>query len=100
MVSSFRNNCETKHLEKICSAKNKTNLICCILYGQDATLNPASPVLRLARAGETAWGPLPGDHWTVFRANSSTYEPVAWALRQNEYAANGEKHNIDNKLSY
>lgn len=58
---------------------------------KDATLNPASPVLRLARAGETAWGALPGDHWTVFRANSSTYEPVAWALRQNEYGASEER---------
>lgn len=56
---------------------------------QDATLNSASPVLRLARAGETAWGQLPGDHWAVFRANSSTYEPVAWALRQNEYGTEG-----------
>ncbi|KAJ8732912.1 hypothetical protein PYW07_015511 [Mythimna separata] len=58
---------------------------------KDATLNPASPVLRLARAGETAWGPLPGDHWAVFRANSSTYEPVAWALRQNEYGSTEER---------
>ncbi|KAL0840189.1 hypothetical protein ABMA28_015479 [Loxostege sticticalis] len=58
---------------------------------KDATLNPASPVLRLARAGETAWGALPGDHWTVFRANSSTYEPVAWALRQNEYGTTEER---------
>ncbi|XP_072940975.1 bifunctional heparan sulfate N-deacetylase/N-sulfotransferase isoform X1 [Epargyreus clarus] len=57
---------------------------------KDATLNPASPVLRLARAGETAWGALPGDHWTVFRANSSTYEPIAWALRQNDYGSNEE----------
>ncbi|CAH0700120.1 unnamed protein product [Spodoptera exigua] len=58
---------------------------------KDATLNPASPVLRLARAGETAWGALPGDHWAVFRANSSTYEPVAWALRQNEYESTEER---------
>ncbi|XP_050669112.1 bifunctional heparan sulfate N-deacetylase/N-sulfotransferase [Leptidea sinapis] len=58
---------------------------------KDATLNPASPVLRLSRAGETAWGSLPGDHWTVFRANSSTFEPIAWALKQNEYG-NNEEH--------
>ncbi|KAJ0179766.1 hypothetical protein K1T71_004357 [Dendrolimus kikuchii] len=58
---------------------------------KDATLNSASPVLRLARAGETAWGALPGDHWTVFRANSSTYEPVAWALRQDEYGFEEER---------
>ncbi|XP_013178034.1 PREDICTED: bifunctional heparan sulfate N-deacetylase/N-sulfotransferase [Papilio xuthus] len=58
---------------------------------KDATLNPASPVLRLSRAGETAWGALPGDHWTVFRANSTTYEPVAWAVRQNEYGSSEER---------
>lgn len=58
---------------------------------KDATLNPASPVLRLARAGETSWGALPGDHWAVFRANSSTYEPVAWALRQNGYGSEEER---------
>lgn len=61
-----------------------------LIWKQDAALNPASPVLRLARAGETAWGPLPGDHWTVFRANSSTYEPVAWALREHDYGTTGE----------
>lgn len=58
---------------------------------KDATLNPASPVLRLARAGETAWGAVPGDHWTIFRANSSTYEPVAWAIRQNDYGTSEER---------
>lgn len=42
-------------------------------------MNPGSPILRLTRAGETAWGALPGDDWTVFTANHSTYEPLAWA---------------------
>jgi heparan sulfate N-deacetylase/N-sulfotransferase NDST2 len=42
-------------------------------------LNAASPVLRLTRAGETAWGVLPGEDWTVFSPNHSTYEPLAWA---------------------
>jgi heparan sulfate N-deacetylase/N-sulfotransferase NDST2 len=46
---------------------------------QNAALNAASPVLRLTRAGETAWGSLPGDDWTVFTPNHSTYEPLAWA---------------------
>uniref|UniRef100_A0A1B6ENZ1 [heparan sulfate]-glucosamine N-sulfotransferase n=1 Tax=Cuerna arida TaxID=1464854 RepID=A0A1B6ENZ1_9HEMI len=46
---------------------------------KDAALNAASPILRVTRAGETAWGPLPGDDWTVFTANHSTYEPLAWA---------------------
>lgn len=48
-------------------------------FVQDAALNAASPILRVTRAGETAWGPLPGDDWTVFTANHSTYEPLAWA---------------------
>ncbi|KAF4523771.1 hypothetical protein B566_EDAN013599 [Ephemera danica] len=46
---------------------------------KDAALNVASPVLRLTRAGETAWGTLPGEDWTVFSPNHSTYEPLAWA---------------------
>lgn len=49
------------------------------LHLQNAALNAASPVLRLTRAGETAWGSLPGDDWTVFTPNHSTYEPLAWA---------------------
>lgn len=48
-------------------------------FFQDAALNAASPILRLTRAGETAWGPLPGEDWTVFTANHSTYESLAWA---------------------
>ncbi|XP_059474716.1 bifunctional heparan sulfate N-deacetylase/N-sulfotransferase [Neocloeon triangulifer] len=47
---------------------------------KDATLNPASNVLRMTRSGETAWGKLPGDDWTVFAPNHSTYEPLEWAL--------------------
>lgn len=48
---------------------------------RDASLNPLSSVLRLTRAGETAWGALPGDDWAVFQHNHSTYEPVEWAQR-------------------
>lgn len=59
---------------------------------KDATLNPASPVLRLARAGETAWGALPGESWAVFRANSSTYEPIAWAIRNIDGLNNDVEH--------
>lgn len=55
---------------------------CCCL--QDAALNAGSPVLRLTRAGETAWGELPGEDWTIFSANHSTYEPLAWATRNSE----------------
>lgn len=56
---------------------------------QDAQLNAASPILRLTRSGETAWGPLPGGDWTIFQANHSTYEPLAWAHRDSlDYPAN------------
>lgn len=48
---------------------------------RDATLNPASQILRLTRAGETVWGELPGADWTIFQANHSTYEPLEWAHR-------------------
>lgn len=41
-------------------------------------LNSASPVLRVTRAGGVYQGPLPGDDWSVFTANHTTYEPVAW----------------------
>ena len=56
---------------------------------QDAQLNAASPILRLTRSGETAWGPLPGGDWTIFQANHSTYEPLAWAHRDSlDYPTN------------
>lgn len=48
---------------------------------RDATLNAASSVLRLTRAGDTAWGALPGSDWAIFQHNHSTYEPVEWAQR-------------------
>lgn len=40
-------------------------------------LKPDSPVLRITRGGEVLWGPLPGEDWTVFAPNHSTYEPLA-----------------------
>lgn len=48
---------------------------------QDASLNPKSPILRMVRSGETAWGVLPGEDWTIFKPNHSTYEPLEWAAR-------------------
>ncbi|XP_044268588.1 bifunctional heparan sulfate N-deacetylase/N-sulfotransferase isoform X1 [Tribolium madens] len=52
---------------------------------KDAALNAASQILRLTRAGETAWGELPCNDWTVFQANHSTYEPLEWAHRSDDY---------------
>lgn len=52
-------------------------------------LNSASPVLRVARAGGVCQGPLPGDDWSVFDTNHSTYEPVAWAGNKTSGAIDG-----------
>lgn len=58
-------------------------------------LNAASPVLRLTRAGETVWGPLPGDNeqneWSVFESNHSTYEPLSWAHNNTGYSVEDVK---------
>ncbi|KAK2725532.1 bifunctional heparan sulfate N-deacetylase/N-sulfotransferase-like [Artemia franciscana] len=43
---------------------------------QDAMLNPDSPILRLTRAGDIWWGPLPGDKWTAFIPEHITYESL------------------------
>lgn len=49
---------------------------------KDCQLNGRSPVLRLTRAGETVTGNLPGDNWTVFQPNHTTYVPLAMATTQ------------------
>ena len=56
---------------------------------KDYEISPDSKVLRVTRAGEVAFGPLPGNEWTVFVGNHSTYEPVSYAqiLPQNDQRA-------------
>uniref|UniRef100_A0A3B3Q647 Bifunctional heparan sulfate N-deacetylase/N-sulfotransferase 1 n=1 Tax=Paramormyrops kingsleyae TaxID=1676925 RepID=A0A3B3Q647_9TELE len=46
---------------------------------RDCSVNPKSPLLFITRAREVERGPLPGDDWTVFQSNHSTYEPVLLA---------------------
>ncbi|XP_046899007.1 bifunctional heparan sulfate N-deacetylase/N-sulfotransferase 1-like [Hypomesus transpacificus] len=46
---------------------------------RDCSVNPRSPLLLITRGGQTQRGPLPGDDWTVFQSNHSTYEPVLLA---------------------
>lgn len=61
------------------------------LHLRDASLNPSSPVLRLTRAGDTAWGPLPGNDWAIFQHNHSTYEPLEWAQKNTlDYPIDGQ----------
>lgn len=49
---------------------------------KDCTVNPKSPLLFITRSGQPLPGPLPGDDWTVFQSNHSTYEPVLLAKTQ------------------
>lgn len=46
---------------------------------RDYRINPAAPLLYITQANEVDQGPLPGDDWTVFQSNHSTYEPVLLA---------------------
>ncbi|XP_073777219.1 bifunctional heparan sulfate N-deacetylase/N-sulfotransferase 1 isoform X1 [Danio rerio] len=45
---------------------------------KDCSINPKSPLLHITRAQQVS-GPLPGDDWTVFQSNHSSYEPVVLA---------------------
>ncbi|XP_030628856.1 bifunctional heparan sulfate N-deacetylase/N-sulfotransferase 2 [Chanos chanos] len=46
---------------------------------RDYRINPAAPLLYITKPNEVEQGPLPGDDWTVFQSNHSTYEPVLLA---------------------
>ncbi|CAN8209562.1 unnamed protein product [Coccothraustes coccothraustes] len=43
---------------------------------RDCVVNPRSPLLRITKAPRVEQGPLPGQDWTVFQFNHSTYQPV------------------------
>lgn len=46
---------------------------------KDCSINPKSPLLYTTRPSEVEKGVLPGEDWTVFQSNHSTYEPVLLA---------------------
>uniref|UniRef100_A0A8D1IQI7 Bifunctional heparan sulfate N-deacetylase/N-sulfotransferase 1 n=1 Tax=Sus scrofa TaxID=9823 RepID=A0A8D1IQI7_PIG len=46
---------------------------------KDCSINPKSPLLYVTRPSEVDKGVLPGEDWTVFQWNHSTYEPVLLA---------------------
>jgi len=46
---------------------------------RDYCVNPDSPILRVTRAGETLLDGIPGENWTVFVGNHSTYVPLSYA---------------------
>ena len=49
---------------------------------KDFEVNPESGILRVTRASETVHGDLPGDDWTAFVPNHTTYQPLACARTQ------------------
>lgn len=46
---------------------------------KDCSINSKSPLLYITRPSEVEKGVLPGEDWTVFQSNHSTYEPVLLA---------------------
>ncbi|KAJ8339762.1 hypothetical protein SKAU_G00343950 [Synaphobranchus kaupii] len=55
---------------------------------KDCCVNPRSPLLYVTKP-EADRGPLPGDDWTVFHSNHSTYEPVLMAKPRQTAEPNG-----------
>uniref|UniRef100_A0A8C3KN16 [heparan sulfate]-glucosamine N-sulfotransferase n=2 Tax=Aves TaxID=8782 RepID=A0A8C3KN16_9CHAR len=43
---------------------------------KDCVVNSQSPLLRITKAPRLEKGPLPGEDWSVFQFNHSTYQPV------------------------
>ncbi|CAI5784468.1 heparan sulfate N-deacetylase N-sulfotransferase 4 isoform X1 [Podarcis lilfordi] len=43
---------------------------------QNCLVNPQSPLLHITKAPRVEKGPLPGEDWTIFQYNHSTYQPV------------------------
>ncbi|XP_026555425.1 bifunctional heparan sulfate N-deacetylase/N-sulfotransferase 4 isoform X2 [Pseudonaja textilis] len=63
---------------------------------QDCLVNPRSPLLHITKAPRVKKGPLPGDDWTVFQYNHSTYQPVLLTEFQASklFPASLPKHNL------
>ncbi|XP_043925306.1 bifunctional heparan sulfate N-deacetylase/N-sulfotransferase 1 [Protopterus annectens] len=49
------------------------------LWLKDCIINPKSPLLYITKSTGAEKGLLPGEDWTVFQSNHSTYEPVLLA---------------------
>lgn len=49
---------------------------------RDCLVDPRAPLLRLTRAPRVQQGPLPGQDWTAFHSNHSTYQSVLLAAPQ------------------
>uniref|UniRef100_A0A668AMN5 [heparan sulfate]-glucosamine N-sulfotransferase n=1 Tax=Myripristis murdjan TaxID=586833 RepID=A0A668AMN5_9TELE len=53
---------------------------------RDYRINPNAPLLYITRPNQVEQGPLPGDDWTIFQSNHSTYEPVLLASTKSSEA--------------
>ncbi|KAB0345620.1 hypothetical protein FD754_022546 [Muntiacus muntjak] len=51
---------------------------------KDCLVNPQSPLLHITKAPKVEKGPLPGEDWTIFQYNHSTYQPVLLTELQTE----------------
>uniref|UniRef100_A0A8C5LSL4 Bifunctional heparan sulfate N-deacetylase/N-sulfotransferase 1 n=1 Tax=Leptobrachium leishanense TaxID=445787 RepID=A0A8C5LSL4_9ANUR len=49
---------------------------------KDCFVNPHSPLLHITKASTIEKGPLPGEDWTVFQYNHTTYQPVVLSQLQ------------------
>ncbi|XP_055484161.1 bifunctional heparan sulfate N-deacetylase/N-sulfotransferase 4 isoform X2 [Psammomys obesus] len=54
---------------------------------KDCAVNPQSPLLHITKGPKVEKGPLPGEDWTVFQYNHSTYQPVLLTELQTEKTA-------------
>ncbi|KAK2922160.1 bifunctional heparan sulfate N-deacetylase/N-sulfotransferase 2 [Channa argus] len=53
---------------------------------RDYRINPNAPLLYITKPNQVEQGPLPGDDWTIFQSNHSTYEPVLLASTKSSEA--------------
>ncbi|XP_031231231.1 bifunctional heparan sulfate N-deacetylase/N-sulfotransferase 4 isoform X2 [Mastomys coucha] len=51
---------------------------------KDCSVNPQSPLLHITKGPKVEKGPLPGEDWTIFQYNHSTYQPVLLTELQSE----------------
>ncbi|XP_041506632.1 bifunctional heparan sulfate N-deacetylase/N-sulfotransferase 4 isoform X2 [Microtus oregoni] len=51
---------------------------------KDCSVNPQSPLLHITKGPKVERGPLPGEDWTIFQYNHSTYQPVLLTELQTE----------------
>uniref|UniRef100_A0A8C9ZX83 [heparan sulfate]-glucosamine N-sulfotransferase n=1 Tax=Sander lucioperca TaxID=283035 RepID=A0A8C9ZX83_SANLU len=53
---------------------------------RDYRINPNAPLLYITKPNQVEQGSLPGDDWTIFQSNHSTYEPVLLASTKSSEA--------------